>query len=262
MEREQFTFYRSFYSAIRRIRKAADRAAAYDAVIGYALTGDMPDLDKLPDGAAVAFEVARPILDASRRKAESGKKGGAKPETAEVNASKAEANRSKPQAKPETAEARGNRKQEKEQVKDQVKEQEKEKVKEQMLYTPSHVPPARTEIITDGQDDGFTAFWAAYPKKTGSIDRAYFEYRRALSAGVEAQKLLEAIQWQAEEWDKTQESRFMPSAENWLHNRGWEAKKVGIGPRKSKAEELAEMGRQNNRTPEELDKLLQGLERI
>lgn len=84
--RNQFTFYESFYSAIRRIRKDTDRVKAYDAVCCYALTGEIPDLDALPDSAAIAFDLIRPNLDTSRRKSENGKQGGSK---AEANAKQA-----------------------------------------------------------------------------------------------------------------------------------------------------------------------------
>lgn len=84
--RKQFTFYESFFSALRRIRKDADRAKAYDAICSYALTGEMPDLEALPDAAAIAFDLIRPTLDSSAKKAESGKAGG------KQTASKPEAN--------------------------------------------------------------------------------------------------------------------------------------------------------------------------
>lgn len=86
--RKQFTFYASFAEAIGRIKKKSDRADAYDAIIRYALYGEEPDLDALPDAAAIAFVSARPNLDASRRKAESGKAGGTRKQTG----SKPEAN--------------------------------------------------------------------------------------------------------------------------------------------------------------------------
>ena len=128
MERSQFTFYESFFRAVSRIRKAADRAAAYDAICAYALYGTDPDMDKLPDAAAIAFEVARPNLDASRRKASNGKRGGEykKPE---ANKSNGEANGSKPEANGSKQEA--NRKQE--QDKEQEKEEDKDNDQEQML---------------------------------------------------------------------------------------------------------------------------------
>lgn len=68
--RNQFTFYLSYFDALRRIKKKADRADAYDAIVNYALYGEEPDLEKLPDSAAIAFISARPSLDVSRRKAE------------------------------------------------------------------------------------------------------------------------------------------------------------------------------------------------
>lgn len=121
--RSQFTFYDSFYRALSRIRKKADKADAYDAIVAYALLGEEPDLEKLSDAAAIAFEVIRPNLDASRRKAASGKQGG---KSKKQTGSKPEANASNEEA---------NHKQEKEQVKEQ--EQDKDKDKEQMLYKAS-----------------------------------------------------------------------------------------------------------------------------
>lgn len=92
MERTQFTFYASFFMAIRRIRKKVDRADAYDAICAYALTGVEPELDKLPDAAAIAFDLIKPNLDSSRRKAKSGKQGGSKQEeNAEQTGSKEKA---------------------------------------------------------------------------------------------------------------------------------------------------------------------------
>lgn len=75
MERTQFTFYESFVKALARIRKKADRADAYDAICMYALYGVEPDMDMLSDAAAIAFELIKPNLDASRRKSDSGKAG-------------------------------------------------------------------------------------------------------------------------------------------------------------------------------------------
>lgn len=77
LDRTQFTFYDSFFRALARIRKKQDRADAYDAICAYALYGAEPELDRLPDSAAIAFSLIKPNLDASRRKADSGKRGGA-----------------------------------------------------------------------------------------------------------------------------------------------------------------------------------------
>lgn len=81
--RSQFTFYESFYHALRRIKKKADRAEAYDAICAYALFGTEPDMDALSDAVAIAFSLVKPNLEASRRKAVSGKKGGLGKQTAD-----------------------------------------------------------------------------------------------------------------------------------------------------------------------------------
>ncbi len=90
MKRNQFTFYESFATALRRIRKKSDRCTAYDAIVDYALYGTEPDVEALPNQAAIAFELIRPNLDASRRKAQSGQLGGSAEANGKQNASKKE----------------------------------------------------------------------------------------------------------------------------------------------------------------------------
>ena len=118
MDREQFTFYASFFRAVSRIRNKAARCDAYDAICAYALTGILPDLDKLPDSAAIAFELSKPNLDASRRKSEAGKSGGRPKQT-----------ESKPKANEKKIESKTEAMAERKQVQDT----------EQMLIT--HPPP-------------------------------------------------------------------------------------------------------------------------
>ena len=69
--RKQFTFYRSYYDAIRVLPKR-DQAAVLLAVCAYALDGEEPDLNGT---ASAIFALILPTLDAGRRKAEGGKKG-------------------------------------------------------------------------------------------------------------------------------------------------------------------------------------------
>jgi len=78
MNRTQFTFYESFYKSIAKMRKKADQADAYNAIARLALYGEEPDMDALPDIAAVALENIIPNVLASNRKAEVGKRGGEK----------------------------------------------------------------------------------------------------------------------------------------------------------------------------------------
>ena len=123
MEREQFTFYQSFAKAISRIRSKAARCDAYDVIVNYALYGIEPDLDKVSDSAAMAFDLIKPNLDASRRKAENGKAGGQRKQT-----------ESKPQANGKQTASK------KENEKEKEKEGKKEKEKENECY------PTREEV--------------------------------------------------------------------------------------------------------------------
>lgn len=138
--RTQFTFYESFSRAIKRIRKQADRCAAYDAITDYALYGIEPDLDKLPDAAAIAFELSKPNLDASRKKARNGKIGGSKPEA------NGKQTGSKPEAKPKQEQT--------------GREKENEKEKENECYPPLPPSPGGTGFGEELQA-AFDA-WVAY----------------------------------------------------------------------------------------------------
>lgn len=88
MERTQFTWYESFTKAAQRIKNKAHRCVFYDTITAYAHYGTLPDMNSLPDSVSIAFELIKPNLDASRRKAISGKKGGESKQTG----SKPEAN--------------------------------------------------------------------------------------------------------------------------------------------------------------------------
>ena len=140
--RQQFTFYRSFYLAIRKMKKQ-DAATLVLAICAYALDGEEP---KLSDNLSGTFELIRPTLDASARKSENGKNGGSKRKQTEANASKTEANASEGKA-----EAMGNLKQEREQERGETaseneneveneKEVEVEKEKEVEVEKESYIP--------------------------------------------------------------------------------------------------------------------------
>lgn len=79
MERTQFTFYRSFWVAMRSLPKR-DRLPFIEGVFSYIFEGTLPELS---GGAAAVFTVVQPVLEASNRKAESGKQGGSKPQANE-----------------------------------------------------------------------------------------------------------------------------------------------------------------------------------
>lgn len=68
--REQMTFYRSYWEAVKRLRKSADRLSALEAILTYALDGE--ELDRT-DAADAIFVLVKPLLDAAARKSKGGK---------------------------------------------------------------------------------------------------------------------------------------------------------------------------------------------
>lgn len=128
MNREQFTFYRSFWDALRVLPKKEQLSFAL-ALCAYALDGEeLP----LSGAAAASFVLAKPVLDTARRKAESGKQGGSKPKAA---GKQTQANR-----KQTVREKEGEKEKEKE------REKEKEGEIENECY---YIPPASS----DDEDD-------------------------------------------------------------------------------------------------------------
>lgn len=162
MERTQFTFYDSFFRTISRIKNKTSRCEAYDAICEYALTGKEPDLDSMSDIAAIVFEGARPNLDASRRKAENGKKGG--------------------ENKPDESKEEANSKQTESKNKNKDKNKNKKKNKDKCLI---------------GE---FDTFWDAYPKKVAKQNAAKAFAKVDVSVDVLLEAITR--QKQTEEWTK------------------------------------------------------------
>lgn len=188
MERNQFTFYSSFFNAISRIKKKAARADAYDAICAYALRGIEPDLDTIDDTAAIAFEFAKPTLDASKRKAESGSKGGSSKQT--------EANGKQTASKTENSAS-------KKKNKDKNKNKNKNK-----CY-----------ITREERDIAFDKFWAEYPRKVGKVDA-----RKAFAkVEVPVDDLIAAVKKQKESSQWTSDGgQYIPNPSTWLNQGRWE----------------------------------------
>lgn len=205
MNRTQYTFYESFYKAAKRIKDPTARAEVYDAICEYALYGNEPDIDVLSEMAAIAFELIKPNLDASRKKAESGKLGGRKKQSE----SNPEANGSKTEAKRKQNEAS-----EKQEQTESKKENKKEKEGENKI---------EIENKKKSYDaDGFAAFWAAYPKKAGKADalKAWNKLAPDVVLQEKMGKALE-VQKQSQQWRKDG-GQYIPMPATWLNGRRWE----------------------------------------
>lgn len=198
--RNQFTFYRSFAEALRRIKKPADRAKAYDAICDYALYSIEPDMDSLPDAAAIAFELIRPNLDTAKRKSDGGKKQQASAQDANKIHGRYTEDTRKMSAR--SSEDTDNKKK---------KEKENKKEIENKCYTPQ--PPK------GGRTADFEKFWAVYPKKVGkqAAKKAFGKVK------VPVETLLTAVERQkcSDQWSKDN-GQFIPNPATWLNQGRWE----------------------------------------
>lgn len=90
---EAFTFYASFYEAIKNLKKSSDRLKLYDAICEYGIEGKEPDCEGV---AKSIFVLIKPVIDTNLAKREAGAKGGKSESKTEA---KPKQTASKPQAK-------------------------------------------------------------------------------------------------------------------------------------------------------------------
>ena len=186
-ERKQFTFYRSFWEAIKGLPKK-DRLPILEAIISYGLDGETPS--SLSQSQFAFFLLVKPVLDTGRRKAYNGKQGGSK---------------KKANCKQTTSEKELEI--EKEIEIEIEREKEKEKEKEQ---------PASKE------GKSFTLFWADFPNKADRGDA--WEAWKALNPD---DRTVGKIMAGLDAWKKSGQwlddgGRYIPSAAKWLTKRRWE----------------------------------------
>lgn len=206
MRRDQFTFYRSFFTALTHIRKKSARADAYDAICNYALNGVLPDVDKLDASVVIAVELILPVLKTARKKA--GAKVKQREEDFRVSSSqKKEDGRASSARWEENIPANGRKKKEKEAEKELEIEIEKENE-------------------CSAREEGFDRFWENYPKKVGkqAAKKVFLETEVSLNT------LLAAIreQRQSAQWQKAG-GQFIPNPVTWLSQRRWEDKLSPVG---------------------------------
>lgn len=209
MKRDQFTFYRSYYEAIK-VLPQKEQIQVLLSLCAYALDETEPSLSGV---SLSVFTLMRPTVDRGRKKAEN-------------RLNKTESNAGQEQNKPKTNEEQNRNEGEKEKEREVEREVEREEEKErekECEYTP-YIPPLPAEETNAEQDDGFDAFWAAYPVKSGIIEQAYREYLQALREATPEQ-IMGGLLRQKPIWAE-QGARYTPSAEKWLHNKGWMAEQA------------------------------------
>jgi hypothetical protein len=181
--RGQFTFYRSFWEAIKGLPKK-DRLPILEAIISYALDGDYPK--GLTQSQSAFFSLVKPNLDASRKKAASGKQGGSK--------------------------TKANGKQ---------SEREKEKEKENEIENEIEIEGENDKEQTPSTGPMFAEFWKRYPDKREE-ESALHEWNAIVQDAETANLILDALdEWKCSSQWCDQDGAFIPIAKNWLRKGYW-----------------------------------------
>ena len=184
MERKQFTWYRSYYDALKEIPAEEFRAIVL-AVCAYALDGEEPELSGV---ARAIFTLIRPTLDVGRSRAEnrsraeqtvlSAEQTGSKPEqtvlSAEQTGSKPEQTKNKPEQTQNKRKQTDNKPEQTRKEKEKEKEREKESENDSYCSPPppsaskQFVPPTLAEVqsyVAERQSpvdpQGFIDFYAS-----------------------------------------------------------------------------------------------------
>lgn len=230
MKRKQFTFYRSFHTALMRVPEEY-RLMAYRLICDYALNGGQVDLDQLPDPVALAFSLIQPNLDASRRKAAGGRKGrpGKKKrpvENAVENAPETSLERCEKDTEKKGEEKRKDQNETETEFKSKTELETEFKSKSELETELKSKSELKTEFKHKCDAPGarrapagraaFACFWSRYPKKWN--EKAAWEAWQAQNFDEEqAAQVMEALeQFRKSEIWRMQEGRFVPAAARWL----------------------------------------------
>lgn len=197
-KRKQFTFYESFYKALVKLPIEEAQQGAW-AIINYALYGQLPEMELSPAADAV-LEMALPVLDAARKKAEGVTRGnmqrGKKKDDSQIT----------PRCVPDNA-------QEKEkEVENEIEEEIENEIEKESLSHMGSVPLVCVR-------DEFDFFWEAYPLKLGK-KQAWMVWKK--NEPVLDTVMSALAQWKRSKKWKTEEGRYIPRADKFLEEKYYE----------------------------------------
>jgi hypothetical protein len=170
MERKQFTWYRSYYDALKEIPAEEFRAIVL-AVCAYALDGEEPELSGV---ARAIFTLIRPTLEVGRSKAENRSRTGQTSFSAEQTGNRQEQTKNKPEQTQNKRKQTDNKPEQTRKEKEKEKEREKESENDSYCSPPPpsgpkrFVPPTLAEVqsyVAERQSpvdpQGFIDFYAS-----------------------------------------------------------------------------------------------------
>jgi len=212
--RTQFTFYKSYWDAIEEL-PAKQQLPILKSIIRYALFGEEPD--SLSSVCRAVFLLVKPTLDASRKKSESGKRGG---KSDKANGKQTE---SKPEANDKQSASEKEKEKENENEIEVEKENNKRSKPEVQPSNGGNIPASQNASSGfDGQS--FSLFWSSYPDGPGKISResTYAAWKALAPSKETAAKILSSL----EAWKKSSRwldngGAFVPSAANFLTKGYW-----------------------------------------
>lgn len=148
MERKQFTWYRSYYDALKEIPAEEFRDIVL-AVCAYALDGEEPELSGV---ARAIFTLIRPTLEVGRSKAENRSRAEQTPRSAEQTGNRPEQTKNKPEQTQNKRKQTDNKPEQTRKEKEKEKEREKESENDSYCSPPPpsaskrFVPPTLAEV--------------------------------------------------------------------------------------------------------------------
>lgn len=170
MERKQFTWYRSYYDALKEIPAEEFRAIVL-AVCAYALDGEEAELSGV---ARAIFTLIRPTLEVGRSKAENRSRAEQTPLSAEQTGNRPEQTKNKPEQTDNKRKQTDNKPEQTRKEKEKEKEREKESENDSYCSPPPpsgpkrFVPPTLAEVqsyVAERQSpvdpQGFIDFYAS-----------------------------------------------------------------------------------------------------
>lgn len=170
MERKQFTWYRSYYDALKELPAEEFRAIVL-AVCAYALDGEEPELSGV---ARAIFTLIRPTLEVGRSKAENRSRTEQMSISAEQTGNRPEQTKNKPEQTQNKRKQTDNKPEQTRKEKEKEKEREKESENDSYCSPPPpsapkrFVPPTLAEVqsyVAERQSpvdpQGFIDFYAS-----------------------------------------------------------------------------------------------------
>lgn len=170
MERKQFTWYRSYYDALKELPAEEFRDIVL-AVCAYALDGEEPDLSGV---ARSIFTLIRPTLEVGRSRAENRSRAEQTSLSAEQTGNKPEQTKNKPEQTQNKRKQTDNKPEQTSKEKEKEKEREKESENDSYCSPPPpsgpkrFVPPTLAEVqsyVAERQSpvdpQGFIDFYAS-----------------------------------------------------------------------------------------------------